>query len=60
MLKSILTILKQDKENGITVYDVDGVHQDKTCTSFNVIKEKIFHVFGDVKNPDNWIKVEEN
>lgn len=52
--------LKQDKENGITVYDVDGVHQDKTCTSFNVIKEKIFHVSGDVKNPANWIKVEEN
>lgn len=52
--------LKQDKENGITVYDVDGVHQDKTCTGFNIIKERIFHVSGDVKNPANWIKVEEN
>lgn len=52
--------IKPDKLNGITVYDVDGVHQDKTCTGFNIIKERIFHVSGDVKNPDNWIKVEVN
>ena len=49
----------QKKENGITIYDPYEHNLDKTTTQFSIKKDEIFHVNGDVKNPDNWVKVDE-
>lgn len=51
--------LVQDKEDGITIYDPYEHNLDKTTTLFSIKKDEIFHVNGDIKNPDNWLKVEE-
>ena len=52
-------IFKQDKNDGITVYERLDNPLDKTTTKFSIVKDEIYHVNGDIKNSDNWIKVKE-
>lgn len=52
-------LFNQEKENGITIYDPYENTLDHTRTTFDIKKEEIYHVNGDIKNPDNWVKVEE-
>lgn len=51
--------LVQEKENGITAFETIDNPMNHTQTKFNIKKDSIYHVNGDVRNPDNWIKVEE-
>ena len=51
--------LIQEKENGITIYDPYEATLDKKRTQFTIQTDEIYHIVGDVKNPDNWVKLEE-
>ena len=49
----------QEKENGVTIYDPYENTLDHTRTTFDIKKDEIYHVNSDIKNPENWVKVEE-
>ena len=51
-------VITQEKEGGVTIYDPFETPLDKTRTQFLIKTDEIFHVNNDIKNPDNWIKVE--
>lgn len=50
--------LVQEKEGGVVIYDPNETPLDKTRTMFEMNKDNVYHVNGDIRNPDNWIKVE--
>lgn len=51
--------MTSQKENGVTIYETIDTPMDHVKTTFKINEDNIYHVNGDVRNPDNWIKVEE-
>ena len=50
--------LTSQKEGGVTIYETIDTPMDHVKTTFKINTENIYHVNGDVRNPENWVKVE--
>ena len=52
--------LISEKDQGITFYDVESNDLDTQKTTFTIHNENGLYINGDIRKPENWIKVEEN
>ena len=50
--------LIQEKTDGLLIHGGEGAHLDRIQTQFDINKDRVYRVKGDIKNPDNWLKIE--
>ena len=50
--------LIQEKKDGLLIHGGEGAHLDRIQTQFDINKDRIYRVKGDIKNPANWVKIE--
>ncbi len=52
--------LVPEKNNGVIIHGGEGAQLDRVRTQFDINYDRVYRVNGDIKNPDNWVRIEEN